>query len=298
MKNKVISPFWFNKLKRFSDYEKSIQWLRIVKYEQFIDLLNKYDIDFLLNAYRVLEFRDDLNFERINQFLELMKDYCITTLKLESEDQLTSYEPVVKFDFNLYDDCYRMIEELKWEPKKVLFKIKKMDKLHELHENLLKHRSYVNNSDINDRFIKFSQEFKFLENYSENIGIHFKIKVIETPEELMNQAVEMHNCAGSYVRKVANGQYISFLVWDESPERTKEEYYKYMMVLEITSLGLEFVGIKSKFNKYGSNRFKEDVKKYLIDKSINFKDVPSIKTDIQSNEVAYKGFFENMINES
>ena len=122
-----------------------------------------------------------------------------------------------------------------------------------------------------------------------------KIDLIETPEQLMNEAVEMHNCAGSYVRKVANGQYLSFIVLDNNPKRTKEEYYKYMMVLEITPLGLEFVGIKSKFNKYGSNRFKEDVKKYLIDKDINYKDVPSIKTDVQSNETSYKGFFENII---
>lgn len=290
-----ITPLWFSKLKKFSDYENSINWLRIIKFEQFIDLLNKYDLDFLLKAYRVLEFRDDLNYDRIKQFLELMKDYCVESFKLESENQLKNYEPVLKFDFNMFDDCYRMIEELKWDPKKVLFKIKKNKKLYELHENLLKHRSYVSNNEINQRFIEFSEKFKFLENYSKDLNIHLDIKLISTPEQLMNHAVEMHNCAGSYVRKVANGQYISFIVFDNSPERTKEEFYKYMMVIEITALGLEFVGIKSKFNKYGSNRFKEDVKKYLIDKDINFKDVPSIKTDVQSTEVAYKGFFENII---
>jgi hypothetical protein len=112
----------------------------------------------------------------------------------------------------------------------------------------------------------------------------------------MKEAVDMHNCAGSYIRRVANGEYLAFIVHDESPKRTKEEYYKFMMVLEITPLGLEFVGIKAKFNKYGSNRFKEDVKKYLIDKDITFKEVPSISTDVQSNESAYRGFFDSIIN--
>ena len=210
---------------------------------------------------------------------------------------MDSYNSVLSYDFNLFDDCYRMIEELKWDPNKVLFKIKSQKKLFELHENLLKHRSYVNNAEINGRFIEFSEKFKYLEDYSEDLkkSIGLTINLIQTPEELMNHAVDMHNCAGSYVRKVANGQYISFIVFDNSKERNQDEFYKYMMVLEITPLGLEFVGIKSRFNKYGSNRFKENVKKYLIDKDINFKNVPSIQQDVQSNEFAYQGFFEKII---
>lgn len=295
IKKSRITPFWFSKLNNFSDYEKSIEWLRIIKYEQFIELLEKYPMVFLLNAYKTLEFREDLNFDRIKQFLNLMLDYCKNALELETVEQIVNYAPVLQFEFNLYDDCYRMIEELKWSPNKVLFKIKTMKSLYELHENLLKQRSYINNNEINLRFIEFSEKFKFLETYSKNLDVHLDIKLIQTPESLMNYAVSMHNCAGSYVRRVANGEYLTFIVSDKSPQRTKEEYAQYMMVLEITTLGLEFVGIKSKFNKYGSNRFKEDVKKYLVDKDINFKDVPSIKTNTQSNEVTYNGFFEKII---
>lgn len=292
---KSITPFWFSKIKKFSEYEQSMQWLRIVKFEQFIDLLNRYDFAFLLNTYKVLEFRDDLTFERIKQFLDLIEDHCIETFKQSDNEKIKNYDPVLSYNFNLFDDCYRMIEELRWDPKKVLFKIKKNKKLLELHENLIKHRSYISNSEINKRFIEFSNKFMFLEKYSENLDIHLEIKLISTPEQLMSEAIKMRNCAGSYVRKVANGQYIAFMVYDKSPKRAKDDFYEYMMVLEITPLGLEFVGIKSKFNKYGSNRFKEDVKKYLVDKDINFKDVPSIKTNIQSNESSYNGFFENII---
>jgi len=293
--DKTITPFWFSKLNKYSDYERSLNWLRIVNKEEFLDLLNKHDLNFLINAYKVIEFRDDLNLDRIKQFLDLMTDHCLTLNQLENTNQLDNYNSILSYDFNLYDDCYRMIEELKWDANKVLFKIKTQKKLFELHENLLKHRSYINNAELNGRFIEFSEKFKYLENYSEDLKIGLKINLIQTPEELMNHAVDMHNCAGSYVRKVANGQYISFIVFDNSKERTQEEFYKYMMVLEITPLGLEFVGIKSRFNKYGSNRFKENVKKYLIDKDINFKNVPSIQQDVQSNEFAYQGFFEKII---
>jgi len=293
--DKTITPFWFSKLNKYSDYERSLNWLRIVNKEEFLDLLNKHDLNFLINAYKVIEFRDDLNLDRIKQFLDLMTDHCLTLNQLENTNQLDNYNSILSYDFNLYDDCYRMIEELKWDANKVLFKIKTQKKLFELHENLLKHRSYINNAELNGRFIEFSEKFKYLENYSEDLKIGLKINLIQTPEELMNHAVDMHNCAGSYVRKVANGQYISFIVFDNSKERTQEEFYKYMMVLEITPLGLEFVGIKSRFNKYGSNRFKENVKKYLIDKDINFKNVQSIQQDVQSNEFAYQGFFEKII---
>ena len=295
--DKTITPFWFSKLNKYSDYEKSLNWLTLVSKEEFLGLLNKYDLSFLINAYKAIEFRDDLHLDRIKQFLNLIIDHCLVINKKENINQLDSYNSVLSYDFNLFDDCYRMIEELKWDPNKVLFKIKSQKKLFELHENLLKHRSYVNNAEINGRFIEFSEKFKYLEDYSEDLkkSIGLTINLIQTPEELMNHAVDMHNCAGSYVRKVANGQYISFIVFDNSKERNQDEFYKYMMVLEITPLGLEFVGIKSRFNKYGSNRFKENVKKYLIDKDINFKNVPSIQQDVQSNEFAYQGFFEKII---
>ncbi len=293
--NRSISPLIFNKIQTFQQYEKLIQWLRLVKYDDLLQLINKFDISLLNRAYNLLEFREDLDFERINQYLNLMIDYCLEVFSLENVNQLKNYSPVSNFTFDLFDDCQRMIIELKWDTKTVLYKIKSGKKLNELHDNLLKHRSFLGNNEINQRFIDFSKQFKFLEEYSKDLDIYFKINLLETPEALMKEAVDMHNCAGSYIKRVAGGEYLAFIVYDENPNRNKEEYTKYMMVLEITPLGLEFVGIKSKFNKYGSNRFKEDVKKYLIDKDITFKEVPSIAMNINSSEVAYNGFFENVI---
>jgi len=295
IKNKRISPYIFNKLQKYSEYEELIQWLRFISYENLIELVKKYPIEFLVSAYKQMEFRDDLNFDRIKQFLTLMLSYCVDVFQLESSEQVTNFSPVKSFNFNLYDDCFRMLVELNWSPNKVLYKIKDYRDFSKFHSNLIKHRSFISNSEANDRFVEFSNKFKFLETYSSDLDINLKINLINTPMELMNQAVDMHNCAGSYIRRVSNGEYIAFIVYDNSPNKTSDEFYKYMMVLEITPLGLEFVGIKSKYNKYGSNRFKEEVKKYLIDKDISFQDVPSIKTDIQSNEPAYDGVFENIL---
>lgn len=293
--NRTISPLLFNKITTFNQYEKLIPWLRLVKYDDLLRLVNMYDIKLLNNAYRAIEFREDLDFDRINQFLQLMIDYCKGIFSVEKVELIPNYKPVSNFTFDLFDDCQRMIVELKWDTKQVLFKIKTLKKLSELHENLLKHRSFVGSNEINERFVLFSKQFKFLEQYSDELDIHLRVNLLETPEELMNEAVDMHNCAGSYIRRVASGEYLAFIVYDDSPKKIDKDFYKYMMVLEITPLGLEFVGIKSKYNKYGSNRFKEDVKKYLIDKDITFKEVPSISTDVKSTEVAYNGFFEKVI---
>ncbi len=296
VKNLQISPLLFNKITSFKQYVEIINWLRLIKYEELLRFIQKYEIDFLLNAYKGLEFREDLTSDRINQFLLLMFDYCKQDFYVNrmGESINIDYTPASIYSFDLYDDCHRMIIELQWDPKVVLFKTKTNMELNTLHQNLLKHRSYVSNNEINKRFVEFSSKFKFLEKYSDDLKIYLSIHLIETPEELMNEAVEMHNCAGSYIRRVANGEYLSFIVYDNSPEKTSDDYDKYMMVLEITPLGLEFVGVKAKFNKYGTNRFKDDIIKYLVDKDIIYKQVPSISKDIQSKEVSYEGFYDKI----
>ena len=294
--NKEVSPFIFSKLVKFSDYKKIIQWLKFVSYDELINLIKEYDIDVLSAVFELIEFRDDLDIERIRQFLNIIVDYVKS---YENEGEKNSddvrlrfirnkFDYIKTFDFNLYDDCMRMIIELGWDPKKVLYKVNKFEKLGKLHNDLIKHRSFIPDDVAHKKYIEFINKFRFLTGEFNDLSV----ELIETPKQLLDDAKSMHNCAGSYINKVANGIHIPFLVYDNSSDRKPEENYKFMMILESTKIGLEFIGVKSKFNKYGSDRFKKDIIKFLIEKDISFKEVPSIKLGIQSSELAYAGSFD------
>ncbi len=327
IENRKISHYIFNSLRNFSDYYKLVKWLKFVSYDTLINFVMNYEIDFLNIAIDHIEFRDDINEERIKQFLPLMLSYGALIDKHQDDldrknyetfverfrangqqDYIENYEDIPKiqkpkyesiknFDFMLYDDCSRMIYELNWDPNKLFNKIKDFAKLGEFHNNLLKHRGFISDQEANQRFIDFSSKFKYLEKYSADLDIFLDIKLIETPQELMNHAVELKNCAGSFVRRVAQGEYIAFMVDDLSYKRQKDEQNRFMLVIEITPLGLEFVGVKSYCNEYGSDRFKEDVKTYLTAQNILYKELPSIRPGVNSKEVSYNGVFEKVNSE-
>lgn len=290
--NKEVSPFIFSKLVKFSDYKKIIQWLKFISYEELINLVKEYDMDVLNAVFELIEFRDDIDIDRIKQFLNIIIDYInsnndLTNL-IRSRFIKSKFDHIKTFDFNLYDDCMRMILELDWDPKKVLFKINKFDKLGKLHDDLIKHRSFIPDDVANKKYVEFIDKFRYLTGNFNDLSI----ELIETPKQLLDDAKAMHNCAGSYINKVANGVHVPFLVYDNSLERKTDENYKFMMILESTKIGLEFIGVKSKFNKYGSDRFKKDIMNFLVDKDISFKEVPSIKLGVQSSEFSYAGSFD------
>lgn len=273
-----ISPFIFNKLKSFSDYENLIKYLRFITYEQLISLCMKYDKDFLIEVYRLIEFREDINYERLNQFIFLIEDFCKTT-DINKEHSV-EHSIVQKYDFNIYDDCQRMLVELGWDFDKVFYKIRRHERLLKFHDDLVKHRSYLNDKEINDRYSDFSNKFKYLEEYRGNISI----KVIDLPKKLVEKAKEMKNCAGSYIRRVALGEYVAFSVFDNNPKRIAEEIYEYMMVLELGKYGLEFVGVKGPCNIYGPDRLKSDVIEFLEKNDISYKEVPSIRLGVNNSK--------------
>lgn len=278
VEERQISPFIFNKINNFSDYENLIKYLRFITYEQLISLCMKYDKDFLIEVYRLIEFRDEVDYERTIQFISLIEDFCRTTDINKEQGFDTSM--VSKYDFNIYDDCQRMLIELGWDFKKVFYKIKTHKKLLGFHDDLVKHRSYLNDKEVNEKYINFSSKFKYLENYKGNISV----KVINLPENLVAKAKEMKNCAASYVRRVALGEYIAFNVYDNNPERSAEEFYEYMMVLELGKYGLEFVGVKGPCNIYGPDRLKKDVINFLETNDISYKEVPSIRLGVSNKD--------------
>jgi hypothetical protein len=262
--DRVISPFIFNKIKDFSDYENLIKYLRFISYEELIRLCMNYEKDFLFELYKIIEFREEVNYGRIIQFSNLISDFCKTIDAVKEEN--INVEDISKYDFNIYDDCQRMLVELNWDFNKVFYKIKKHSKLLSFHDDLVKHRSYLSDQDVNQKYIDFSNKFKYLEDYKKG---SIKIKVIDTPEKLVSKATEMKNCAASYVRRVSLGEYVAFNVYDNNYEGKSEEFYEYMMVLELGKYGLEFVGVKGPCNIYGPDRFKKDVIKFLEDSAVN-----------------------------
>ncbi len=274
-----ISPFIFNIIKDFNDYENLIKYIRFISYEDLIRLCMSYEKDFLIELYKIIEFREDVNYERIIQFSNLVKDFC-KTIDANKEDRVV-IEDISKYDFNIYDDCQRMLVELKWDFNKVFYKIKKHSKLLRFHDDLIKHRSYLNDQEVNEKYIDFSNKFKYLEEYKQG---KIKVKVIDLPNKLVDKAKEMKNCAASYVRRVSTGEYVAFSVYDNNPERKSEEFYEYMMVLELGKYGLEFVGVKGPCNIYGPDRFKKDVIKFLEDNDIAYKEVPSIKLGVDNKK--------------
>lgn len=269
-----ISPYIFNIIKSVQDYENLIKYLRFITYEKLIHLCMSYDKDFLIELYKLIEFRDDVNYDRIIQFANLVQDFC-KTIDVNKENNII-IEDVSKYDFNIYDDCQRMLVELNWDFDKLFYKIKKHSKLLKFHDDLIKHRSYLNDVELNKKYVDFSNKFKYLENYKGPI----QIKVIDSPEKLVKKATEMKNCSASYVRRVALGEYIAFNVYDNNLERKSEEFYEYMMVLELGKYGLEFIGVKGPCNIYGPDRLKKDVIKFLEDNDISYKEVPSIKLGV------------------
>lgn len=273
-----ISPFIFNKLKKFSDYENLIKYLRFVSYEQLTSLCMKHDKDFLIEVYKLIEFREDVNYERVVQFISIIEDFCRTTdINKENEFDISL---VSKYDFNIFDDCQRMMVELGWDFNKVFYKIKKHGKLLKFHDDLVKHRSYLNDREVNEKYFEFSSKFKYLEEYKGNI----MVKVIDLPQKLVDKAKEMKNCAGSYIRRVALGEYVAFNVYDNNPQRKEDEFYEYMMVLELGKYGLEFVGVKGPCNIYGPDRLKHDVIDFLEKSDISYKEVPSIRLGVANKQ--------------
>lgn len=273
-----ISPFIFNIIKKFSDYENLIKYLRFISYEELIRLCMNYEKDFLIELYKLIEFREDVNYERIIQFSNLVQDFC-RTIDVNKEEKVV-IEDISKYDFNIYDDSQRMLVELNWDFETVFYKIKKHSKLLKFHDDLVKHRGYLNDKEVNEKYIQFSHKFKYLEDYKGPV----KIKVIDTPDKLVAKANQMKNCAASYVRRVSLGEYIAFSVYDNNTNRRSEEFYEYMMVLELGKYGLEFIGVKGPCNIYGPDRFKKDVMEFLEKNDIAYKEVPSIKLGVENTK--------------
>ena len=308
--NKAVSPYIFNKIKKFNEYKTLIRYVKFIQYKELIEVVMKYDVELLINLYELIEFRDGVNRARINQFINLMISYAKRYKLIElNGTQNTSFSEDVEFvrdkfidkeveeqkqkkytekdieyielDFNvvknfrftIYDDCLRMINSLNWNPEKEFYKIKTMTELEEYHDKLTTHFNLLNNTEKNVKFVNFVNKYKYLEEYD---GV-LNFQLIKSPDQLLREAEDMHNCAGSYVSRIAEEQYLLFIVQDLSPERKKQEDVKFMFGLKVTKYGIEFDQVKSICNRQGSDRFKTQIMKYLEDKDISYKELADLR---------------------
>lgn len=306
IKNKSVSKYIFNKIEKFNDYKNLIKFTKFISYEELINLVIKYDIDYIIKLYNKIEFRSDINSETLKQFIPLTLDYIkeqsltrhtnkydITivqrfekiedsivnndsnTLVTEDEEVNLNYSLISNYSFNIYDDCSRILEELKWDKNKEFTKIKKQSELIEYHDKLVEHYNMLTDKEKFEKFKKFAEKFSFLEEYDENL----KVKLLSTPAMVLKAAEEMKNCAGSYVTRISQGKYLILMLEDKRPDR-KESDTKFMLGLNLSSsTGLEFDQLKTVCNRLGSNGQKEMVMKYLEDKDISYREKSDLRVD-------------------
>lgn len=305
--HKSVSPYIFKNIKKFSDYETLIRYTKFISYQDLVNLVVKYDSDFLIGLLNSIEFRDGINMNRMNQFVNIAMSFLkrykrITenpdnnedfkflrsslrkprlTFESRTEEEKSKIEDDGKLDFSLlkyfdlseYDDCLRMINVLKWDVNKEFYKIKDVTELENYHDQLVEHFNMLTDKQKNKNFADCTNKYKFLEQYDGDL----KINVITNPDMLLSYAKSMKNCAGSYVNRIASGQYVLFIIVDLSDDRKDDEPLQYMFGLTVNKHKLEFDQVKTTCNVQGPDRFKKQVMKYLEIKDISYKELSDLK---------------------
>jgi hypothetical protein len=297
IKDKTVSKYIFNKIENFYDYKKLIKFIKFISYEELINLVIKYDIEYIIQLYNKIEFRNDINSETLKQFIPLTLDYLKNSSltvnnsksfvsqmlgrdELEEKEVLISGESVklnysllTSYSFTIYDDCSRILEELNWDKNKEFNKIKKQSELIEYHDKLVEHYNMLSDKQKYEKFKKFAEKFSFLEEYEGDL----KIKLLSTPAMVLKAADEMKNCAGSYVTRISQGKYLILMLEDKSDKRAEMDS-KFMLGLNLSSTtGLEFEQLKSVCNRKASDRQKTMVMKYLEEKDISYRETNDLR---------------------
>ena len=137
---------------------------------------------------------------------------------------------------------------------------------HKYHNKLIDHFNLLSNDAKNKEFVSFVSQYKILEEYEKNL----KVRLIRTPELLLKASQDMKNCAGSYVNRVSNSQYVLCIVEDIDEKREGGEPEKFMLGLKADKYGkLEFDQVKATCNRQGSDRFKTNIMEFLQEKEIS-----------------------------
>jgi len=300
IKNKSVSKFIFNKINKFEDYKNLIKFTKFITYEELISLVMKYDVDYIINLFKIVEFRDDINMSSLRQIIPITLDFLnnknkidpsynldriqeLAGIKVEKatddnivehkEEKKINYSFLQQFSFYNYDDSVRMINALNWDINKDFKKIKTVDGINEYHDKLVSYFNLLSDKEKNEKFKKFAEKFKFLESEKEG----FKIKLLMTPQMVLNAAKDLKNCAGSYVTRISKGRYILLMAYDKRKDKTSEDENQLMIGMHVNKQGLEFEQLKGNCNRAASNVQKEIIMEYLKEKDISYKEVRDLR---------------------
>lgn len=321
---KSVSPYIFNTIERFTDYKIIIKYTKFISYTELVELVRRNNINLLINLWSSLEYRADMNLNNINQIVSLaisslerirLLGFHRTTsdLKFQRNQFINSestenkeidietevakvplnYSLLNNFDLTIYDDSLRMLRALAWDVNKEFSKIKTMDELESYHDKLSEYFNMLSSEQKNKDFVDFVFKYKVLEEYDKNL----KVRLIKTPESLLTYAKKLKNCAGSYVIRVADAQYLLCMVEDIDPNRPEDEISEYMLGMTANKYGkLEFDQIKGACNKQGTDRFKQNVMEFLQEKEISYKELADIRLST-SRTSPVESNLEALINE-
>lgn len=295
LKEKSVSKFIFNKIQRFEEYKQLIKFTKFISYDELVVLVMNHDVEFLVRLFELIEFRDDISSNSLKQIIPLVLDFLkngrtvydfaadrfVSGDNAQAKNSSVDYKEEVKINYNAitsfsfyeYDDCVRMINQLEWDRKKEFDKIKKISELKEYHDKLVEHYNMLSDRAKNERFVKFAEKFKYLEDYDGD----YKLTLLSQPKLVLDAAKDMKNCAGSYITRISKGQYLLLLAQDKSKEKSSEEKARFMLGLTVSTTGLQFEQFKGDCNFPASNRQREMMMSYLEDKDISYKDVGDLR---------------------
>lgn len=283
----TVSKFIFKQIKHFSEYKKIIKFFKLVNKQELIQLLQKYEMDFLVNVIDLLYFRNKTTFKEIEKILDIILDYT----KFKSIQNCQFMDGILRmnyvftrgFSFIAYDDTLMMMEVLQFDPKVHFNKIKTWSELNEYHDNLVKYFAVLKDEEKNGSIMDFVSRFKFLE-IADNYEGPLEIKLLSTPGMIIKEGIEMRHSASAYARNVAQGWYLMGQVYDRDPERTAMEPDRYTIGFTYDKLaGLEFDQVKGFANELGegipkkTDRFKKLMMEWLTVKDISFRPINDLK---------------------
>lgn len=295
----TVSKFIFKKINKFAEYKKIIKFFKVVDNKQeMIVLVQKYDIEFLVNVIDILYFRDKVNFKDLERILDIIYDF--TAIKSKENciymDGILrmNYSFIKNFSFINYDDSLMMMEVLKFDPKVNFLKIRTHKELNEYHDYLVKYFSVLKDEEKNGSIMDFVSKFKFLES-SEKYDGPLEIKLLSTPGMIIKEGVEMKHSASAYARNVAQGWYLMGQVYDRDPSRKSSEPPRYTIGFNYDKLaGLEFDQVKGFANELGegiprkTDRFKKLMMEWLTVKDISFRPINDLKLTGEDSDVDTK----------
>ena len=277
-----VSKYIYNKIKNFQDYKQLIKYLKILEYNELVDLLNKFEYDMITSMIDILYYRDGITFDEIKRLVPLFIDHCLEKTKaLQIQTKVydenvkieIDYKNVSSFDFGFYDDCLMMLKTLEFDPRKDFYKIKTNAALKEFHDKVVKYYNAIKMEE-DEGYMNFFDNFRFLETFGEGDYLGpLEVEILDTPTKVVQEGRDMHHSAASYVKRVMDGEYILLKVTDLTPisELPAGELTRFTMgIFYNEKNGFEFEQVKSYSNKIGSNRFKDLLKKWLEAKDVLF----------------------------